>query len=78
MLISNTIYSPVWRKTSPLSDIKSCHFFNGVWNNGWFHTFNIMEMQSNEYKLQEKMLKELVMGTEEGKNHLTLVVAEYK
>lgn len=61
-----------------MSGIKSCHFFTGVWKDGWFNSFNIMERQSNEYKLQEKMLKELVMGTEEGKNYLTLVVAEYK
>ena len=62
-----------------MSETKSCHFFNGKWkDDGMFYSHNIMQRESNEFKLQEKMLKELVMGTEEGNNHLTLIVAEYK
>ena len=61
-----------------MSDMKSCHFFNGVWDEGMIHSYNIMDGQSSEYKFQDKMIKELVMGTELGKNHLTLIVAEHK
>lgn len=58
--------------------MKSCHIFNGAWEKGVFHAYNIMDRQSNEYKFQEKMLKELVMGTESSQNYLTLIVAEHK
>lgn len=61
-----------------MSDMTSCHFFNGLWNNGTLLAYNVMDRQNNEHKSQEKMLKELVMGTEEGHNYLTLIVAEYK
>ena len=69
---------PVWRKTNPRSDMRCCHFFNGIWKDGILHAYNVMDSQSNEHKSQEMMMKELVLGTEEGHNYLTLVVSEYK
>lgn len=61
-----------------MSDTACCHIFNGIWNDGVIHTFNIMDRQSNEFKEEEKMLKELTMGTESGNSHLSLAVIEYK
>ena len=61
-----------------MSSTSCCHIFNGSWNDGILHSFNIMDKQCNECKDEEKMLKELTMGTELGNSHLSLTVVEYK